>query len=180
MDEYRFQVNLNWSRTQYFIVLNVAILGVATGLLRLDDRQLANGIGIGLYLAGAVCCLMALVAGRVQQSYYRQAKTHKARLEEALELGDLAIKTTPGMGGTARRIAKVTTFHTAIISLLLLLDLGGLTYSVLAEDDTDTCVARAHAAPPPLVRRAHDHPHPPRPSPDWLMPPASGCGFNNG
>lgn len=131
LDEYRFQVNLNWSRTQYYIVLNVAILGLATGLLRIEDRTLSAVVGTGLYFAGTVCCVLALFAGTVQRSYFRQTKAHKAKLEELLELGDLAIKTTPGMGGPARRIAKVTTFHNAIISILLVLDLGGLVYSVV-------------------------------------------------
>lgn len=27
VEEYRFQVDLNWKRTQYFLALNVAILG---------------------------------------------------------------------------------------------------------------------------------------------------------
>lgn len=130
LDEYRFQVNLNWSRTQYFIILNLGILGLATGLLRLDDERLSAIVGTGLYFTGVICCILALVAGSVQRSYYRQTKTHKARIEALLGLGDLAIRTTPGMGSTARRLAKVTTFHNAILSILLLLDCTGLTYSI--------------------------------------------------
>lgn len=131
LDEYRFQVNLNWSRTQYYIVLNVAILGLATSLLRIEDQTLSAVVGTGLYFAGTVCCVLALFAGAVQRSYFRQTKAHKAKLEKLLKLDDLAIRTTPGMGGTARRLAKVTTFHTAIISILLILDVGGLAYSLI-------------------------------------------------
>jgi hypothetical protein len=37
LDEYRFEVRLGWDRTTYFLVLNSAILTVATGLLKLQD-----------------------------------------------------------------------------------------------------------------------------------------------
>jgi hypothetical protein len=129
LDEYRFQVNLNWNRSQYYIVLNLGILGVATGLLKVADERISASISIGLYIAGVVCCVLSLAAGRVQQGYYLATRNHKRRLEELLDLGDLAIRTTPGMGSTTRRLGKVTTFHTLIISILLCLDLLGLVYS---------------------------------------------------
>lgn len=138
LDEYRFQVNLNWSRSQYYIVLNLGIVGLATGLLRVDDQNLAAGVGIGLYLVGAVCSVLTLFAVHVQQGYYRQARDHKARLEEKLGAADLAIRTTQGMGNTTRRLAKVTTFQNVILSMLLALDLAGLgysTFSLLEGDD---------------------------------------------
>lgn len=131
LDEYRFQVNLNWSRTQYYIALNLGIFGVATSLLKLNDPKLASLVGIGLYLAGGLCCVLSLIAGHVQREYFRQTKRHKAAIEARLELGDLAIRTTPGMAGdTARRLAKVTTFNTVILSIVLLLDAAGLGYSI--------------------------------------------------
>ena len=34
VEEYRFQVSLNWQRLQYFMGLNVAVLSVGAGLLR--------------------------------------------------------------------------------------------------------------------------------------------------
>lgn len=32
VDEYRFQVTLNWNRTQYTLALNIGVLGVGVGL----------------------------------------------------------------------------------------------------------------------------------------------------
>lgn len=130
MDEYRFQVNLNWNRTQYSIVLNLGILGLATGLFRGEVDGTAV-VGIGLYVAGIVCCVLSLIAGRVQRGYYRRTKEHKALLERRLALGDLAITTTTGMGSTAHQLAKVTTLHIVLLSLLLLLDAGGLSNSII-------------------------------------------------
>ena len=124
IDEYRFQVNLNWSRTQYYLALNVGILGVATGILELADA----GVGIlvaGLYSAGAVCCGLSLAAGRVQQGYYRTARDHKAVIEEELELTKLRLSTTPGMGSTMRRLGKVTTFNNVLLGILGVLDVAG-------------------------------------------------------
>jgi hypothetical protein len=129
LDEYRFQVNLNWSRSQYYIILNLGILGLATGLLRLEDQERAFYLGSGLYLAGVACCFLALTAGKVQRGYYRQAKKHKGHLEKLLELEELAIRTTPGMGGTTQRLGRVTTFHNAMLTIILVLDLGGIAFS---------------------------------------------------
>lgn len=148
VDEYRFQVNLNWNRTQYYIVLNLGILGLATGLFKVNGGDEAPVITYGLYFAGALCCVLALFAGQVQRAYYRQTKDHKARLESLLGLGALAIRTTPGMGGTVRRVAKVTTFHTVILSVVLALDLVGFAYAVSHHDDK-------HAPPCSFPRHGH-------------------------
>ena len=37
VDEYRFEVKLNWDRTMYYMVFNSAIISIATGLLKLDN-----------------------------------------------------------------------------------------------------------------------------------------------
>lgn len=159
-------------------MLNVGILGLATGLLKFDDQQRAPAVIYGLYLAGALCCGLALVAGRVQRAYYRQTKAHKAKLEALLGLDDLAIKTTPGMGGTARTIAKVTTFHTLILTVILALDIAGIGYAADHKPpaaNPDPCPAgqvrshwppappgtRAQPGPPQLAAGCHHHGPPP-------------------
>ncbi len=47
VEEYRFQVDLNWKRTQYFLALNVAILGVGTGLVVTIQVSVARGRVVG-------------------------------------------------------------------------------------------------------------------------------------
>lgn len=85
IEEYHFQVNLNWSRTQYYLVLNVGIVAVATSVLQLTDQTLAFIAG-GLYLAGLVCCILSLAAASVQQGYYQRTRQHKAAVESRLDL----------------------------------------------------------------------------------------------
>jgi hypothetical protein len=130
MEEYRFQVNLNWSRTQYYLVLNVGILGVATGILQLAR----SGVGIlvgAIYIAGIACAVLSLAASRVQLGYYRAARTHKADIEQQLELGPLSISTTPGMGSTLRRFGKVTMFNNFTLCVLALADAIGAVASFI-------------------------------------------------
>jgi hypothetical protein len=42
LDEYRFQVRLNWDRTQYFLALDLGILAAAAGLVRLTPPGSTN------------------------------------------------------------------------------------------------------------------------------------------
>ena len=48
LDEYRFQVNLNWSRTQYYLTLNVGIISIATGILQISKGRVGD-LTAGLY-----------------------------------------------------------------------------------------------------------------------------------
>jgi hypothetical protein len=117
LEEYRFQVNLNWSRTQYYLTLNVGIIGIATGIVQFAKGRVGN-LTAGLYLAGAVCCALSIIASRTQQSYYRATRDHKAAIEKELALGDLAIRTTVGMGSLEKRLGKVTTMLSVVLSVL--------------------------------------------------------------
>lgn len=125
IDEYRFQVNLNWNRTQYYLALNIGILGIATGIAKLagGGSRLLPG---ALYFVGTLCCLLSLASTHVQQGYYREARDHKARLEAELRLGTLSLSTTPGMGSSVRRLGKVTTFNEVLLSVLAVIDLMGI------------------------------------------------------
>jgi hypothetical protein len=125
LEEYRFQVNLNWNRTQYYLTLNVGIIGIATGIVQFAKGRVGN-LTAGIYLAGAVCCALSILASRTQQSYYRAARDHKTALEDKLALGDLAIRTTVGMGSLERRLGKVTTMLSVVLCVLLLVNLAGV------------------------------------------------------
>lgn len=94
--EYRFQVDLNWRRFQYFLVLSVALLGTATGLYGGD---VPRAVPVALFATGAAVSGLAVLAGNTQRTYYRSTRDLKARLEAALDLGDFAILPTPGMVG---------------------------------------------------------------------------------
>jgi hypothetical protein len=87
VDEYRFQVNLNWQRLQYFLGLNVAILGVGAGLLRLGSNrqpQPDNTLPALVFFAGVCLSLASWYMARRQQGYYRSARDTMIQIADLL------------------------------------------------------------------------------------------------
>lgn len=125
INEYRFQVNLNWQRSQYYLVFNTAILAVATGLVRFSDG-LAGILNAALFGFGSACCFLCLAASRSQQEYYRAARNHVSEIEERLGIGSLRLATTPRMAGIARRFGKVKTFNQILLTLIGVVDFLGM------------------------------------------------------
>jgi hypothetical protein len=125
LDEYRFQVNLNWSRTQYYLTLNVGIIAIATGILQIAKGRVGD-LTAGLYFAGFVCCALSLAASRVQKRYYESIRDHKAKLETALQMGAYSIRTTPGMGGFLSHLGRVTTLLNVVLVILGLMNIAGI------------------------------------------------------
>jgi hypothetical protein len=154
LEEYRFQVDLNWRRSQYFFVLNAALLVAATGLLA--SARPPAVIALVLFILGALVAGMSIRATTTQHDYYRAVRDTKGSVEKRLGLGDLALTTTPGMGGHRRRFGRVTTIQKLILWALLAADVLGLVASGCVLFDTRfdkpavTIVARA-----PLVRGVH-------------------------
>lgn len=124
LDEYRFQVNLNWSRTQYYLTLNIAIVGIATGILQIAKGRIGY-LTAGLYFAGFVCTVLSLAASRVQKRYYDSIRDHKGRLETELKLETYSIRTTPGMGGFISRLGRVTRLLNVMLVLIMGMDVAG-------------------------------------------------------
>src|SRR2546422_11317465 len=89
IDEYRFQVELNWKRSQYYFVLNAAIIALGANFLRGDKKDdwivAAWVFGGGLLIVG-----LSLLATFTQHEYYRAARDGKTMLETRLHLGELA------------------------------------------------------------------------------------------
>jgi hypothetical protein len=88
------------------------------------------GVPIAVFGLGVVSTVAAILANRTQHGYYRNVRDAKRTLEDRLGLGDLALATTPGMGGRHWRLARVATFQTLILSALLAADLVGLVAGV--------------------------------------------------
>jgi hypothetical protein len=109
VEERRFQVLLNWSRTQYLVGLSALLL---TAGIALDDRA-----AIPIFVVGAVESLIARTIVATEHGYYRATRDGMRRIGAELHLGDLAISGTPGVGGPARDGPRVVTW----VRLLLLL-----------------------------------------------------------
>jgi hypothetical protein len=125
LDEYRFQVNLNWSRTQYYLTLNVGIIAIATGILQIAKGHVGD-LTAGLYFAGLVCCTLSLAASSVQKRYYEAIRDHKTKLERELGIQTYGIHTTPGMGSVVvSRLGRVTTLLNVVLVVLGLMNVAG-------------------------------------------------------
>ena len=101
VDEYRFQAQFNWSRTQYLLAFNAAILTAASVVASNPGKSAAL-----VYVLGAVAALLSMAAVRTQHDYYRAARDRMQRVEEAVGVpSDQRIDTTATLGSRHRRVS---------------------------------------------------------------------------
>jgi hypothetical protein len=83
VEEYRFQVRLNWERTRDYLVLNGALFSVALALQRSGDFINNLFVAFILLLACGVG-ILGVQAHRTGHRYYRRAIYKKTLLEDIL------------------------------------------------------------------------------------------------
>jgi uncharacterized membrane protein YidH (DUF202 family) len=132
VEEYRFQVQLNWSRSQYLLAFGVAILASGAGLLKLDgggaEVMIAAVFAVGVLAAG-----MSIALTVVQHDYYRSARDRAKRFEEALQVpADLRMDTTPTMtrAVATTRLGKVVNLLYVLFAFIGALDVVGFVYTL--------------------------------------------------
>lgn len=153
VDEYRFQVRLNWDRTAYLITLNSGLVAVATGLLKIGSATVVDLFVSGVFLVGAFVSLASIKNVLTGHRYYRQTILKKTLLEDQLGLTKpldqyagrptLAISTTVGQAEAMKilndpekwlkrrhRFNNITSWTVGILILFLLTDAGGIYGSV--------------------------------------------------
>jgi hypothetical protein len=86
LDEYRFEVRLGWDRTTYFLVLNSAILSVATGLLKLNSPPVVYAFIALLFAFGIATSLIGSLSITKAHEYYRRTVVRKTLIEQCLGL----------------------------------------------------------------------------------------------
>jgi hypothetical protein len=128
IDEYRFQVNLNWQRSQYYFVLNAALIAAGGSLLGIQGDR-GRPFAAILFTVGLIAVILAVLVTRTQHTYYRSARENLKDFEQRLGLKDFGIKTTPSFGSGHKRLATVTTFNSVMFSLLGLIDLAGVLHT---------------------------------------------------
>ncbi len=106
LDDYRFQVQLNQDRSRYFLVLNLTVIGIATGVVQLGQGTISILVAI-LYATGFLFCIFSIFALEAQRKFYRSARDQKMYFEERLELGPASITPVDRAEGKA---SKLTTF----------------------------------------------------------------------
>lgn len=130
VDEYRFQVGLNWSRNQYLLVFNTAILAAGAALVRLDMRAVEILASL-LFLVGAGAAGASVLVTERQHGYYRAARDHVREIADQLGLGGEGqpppLRTTAGFRGE-RGGLKVRYAITTIILLIGAVDVVAAVY----------------------------------------------------
>jgi hypothetical protein len=121
IDEYRFQVLHNWSRTQYFLGFNAVILAAAVGL-----AARVNVLSVLVFALGAVASVMSYFAAHTQHRYYRAARDRMRRLEVAFGIpDDRRLNTTATMAGRRHPTASVTQVSYLLFGSIAVADLVG-------------------------------------------------------
>ena len=86
IDEYRFEVKLNWDRTVYYLTLNSGIIAVATGLLKAGSAPVVNLVVASVFMIGVWIAIIGIKNVRKGHQYYRRTIVKKTILEDQLGL----------------------------------------------------------------------------------------------
>jgi hypothetical protein len=99
IEEYRYNVRLNWDRTQYFLGLNLAIVAAATGLLKAGQTTpLEYGLVGSLFICGMIASTVGADSAIKGHEYYRASRTVVKSFERRLKLPRrLRLASTQGM-----------------------------------------------------------------------------------
>ena len=99
LDEYRFQVNLNWERNKFYVLLNSGLITATCGLLKIPGFKFAELNTLPLFALGLLCSWIGLVTLLKGVEYRRRIVYRKGQLEKQLAdtLNISTIDTTKGM-----------------------------------------------------------------------------------
>ena len=125
VEEYRFQAQFNWTRTQYLLAFNAAILAAGTAV-----AGKFGGYAIPVFALGVVACILAMLVQRQQHTYYRAARKRMTRIEERLGIVD-PVDTTATLGGRSRSYS-VTNLIYVLTSAIAIANTAALVYSVIS------------------------------------------------
>lgn len=98
IEEYRFEVQLSWERTKFYLGLNMALLAAVATLLRIESDSWFPLIGISL--VGVLASGLGISTIRNGHEYYRRTIWKKTLIEEALGLNRRILSTPADQGGT--------------------------------------------------------------------------------
>ncbi len=122
VEEYRFQAQFNWSRTQYLLAFNAAILTAAAAVASRPGRSAAL-----VFLLGVVAAVLSVTVVRTQHDYYRAARDRMRRLEEALGVApDQRTDTTSTLGGRRRTLSVNQVVYLLLVAMAIANAVGSL------------------------------------------------------
>jgi len=120
LDEYRFQVKLNWDRTTYHLTLSSGLIAIAAGLLKLESASSLNLAVAAVFFIGLCVSAIGIVTILKGHKYYRNTIVKKTILEDQLGLTrpldgyeatqTLAVGTTVGQSEHLQILHNTTTW----------------------------------------------------------------------
>lgn len=103
-----------WDRTAYFLILNSAILTVATGLLKLDHPPIVYLFVAPIFAFGALSSIAGVFSIEKSHEYYRRTIVKKTAIEEQLGLST----SLPGRHSSLSLAIGTTTGHNDRVNIL--------------------------------------------------------------
>jgi len=89
INEYRFNVNLGWDRTKFFLVASAGLIVAGIGLIKVTEGdRLTSWFLVGLFFISPMITICGLKTLAVSKSYYREAIFTKTVVERELGLLD--------------------------------------------------------------------------------------------
>lgn len=73
LEEDRYQVQLNWDKTKFFLLLDASLITAGAALVRVQASPLAAALGALTFFAGALIALVGYVSLGEGKVYHRQA-----------------------------------------------------------------------------------------------------------
>ncbi len=120
VEEYRFQAQYNWARTQYMLVFNTGILVAGTVVASRPGHSAAL-----VYLLGAFAAVLSTLIVRTQHDYYRAARDRMKRVEVSLGIPlDQRTDSTATLGNR-QRTASVNQLVYLLLASVAVADLVG-------------------------------------------------------
>lgn len=134
VDEYRFQVNLNWDRSKYFLAFNTAVIGVGTGLIKVG-RDVATPLLVGIFAVGLAAAALSAIAVSLQHGYYRSTRDRMLAVAAKLEVESWGVASTPGARGERNtflaRVGKVQNILHLLLLTAAVVDVIGMIYVLI-------------------------------------------------
>jgi isopentenyl-diphosphate Delta-isomerase len=88
VDEYRFEVKLNWDRTAFCLTISSVLLTIATGVLRSGNGVEIYAPSLGFFLVGALMTAVGPQVMKTGKKYYRTTILKKTLIEKELGYHD--------------------------------------------------------------------------------------------
>jgi hypothetical protein len=135
VEEYRFQVNLNNQRFQWYVTLNAALIAAATGLLRLGDGNDGRPLTAAVFGVGFCLAIFTAIAWHRQRGYYQAARDQVRKLAAELGVAEWSVVTTAGFRGQpSPRWTKVWAMNYALLGVLAAVNAFGVFYALVLAD----------------------------------------------